>query len=113
MRRALFLLTLSLLSASPVSAQPLVNSANYLMPGCNAFLKKLNTETFTAGACFGLVSGIAFGGSAINICLPSGVTSDQAVLVVVNFINRNAARMHESFRGLAYEALIDAWPCKK
>jgi len=113
MRCALFLCALSLQFGSEVSAQPNVNSANNIMPGCHAFLKKIDTETFTAGACYGLVTGIAFGGSAINMCLPSGVTSDQAVHVVVNFITRNAARMHESFRGLAYEALIDAWPCQK
>lgn len=113
MRCALFLCTLSLLVGCEVSAQPDVNSGNYMMPGCRDFLKKIGTDTFTAGACYGLVTGIAFGGSAINICLPNGVTSDQAVHVVVNFIDRNAARLHESFRGLAYEAMRDAWPCKR
>src|SRR5262245_43854225 len=43
---------------------------------------------------------------------PDGVTRGQLVRVVVADIEARHARMHESFRKLALEALRTAWPCR-
>ena len=39
------------------------------------------------------------------------VTYEQAVRVVVAYIDQRPARAHETFEFLAFEALERAWPC--
>jgi uncharacterized protein (DUF433 family) len=41
------------------------------------------------------------------------VTTDQAVAVVVKYIEARPERMHEQFGDLTFEALTAAWPCKR
>ena len=41
------------------------------------------------------------------------VTLGQMVRVIVAYIDARPARVHEDFRLLALEALVDAWPCKR
>jgi hypothetical protein len=41
------------------------------------------------------------------------VTNDQAVAVVIKYIEARPERMHEPFGMLALEALTAAWPCKR
>jgi Rap1a immunity proteins len=44
--------------------------------------------------------------------MPDGVTREQAVRVVIAYIDAQPAWMHENFGVLALEALREAWPCK-
>ena len=48
-----------------------------------------------------------------RLCVPNLVTREQTVRVVIAYIDARPARMHEDIRGLALEALINAWPCKR
>ena len=102
------------LFAATAGAQDL-NSANHRMEGCRAAIG--DRTTYSSGYCLGLVDGIVFGefGYYGAFCLPvgAGVTLMQMVRVVVAYIDARPARMHEDFRKLALEALIDAWPCKR
>ena len=41
------------------------------------------------------------------------MTTNQAIAVVVKYIEARPERMHEDFRALALEALTAAWPCKR
>jgi Rap1a immunity proteins len=53
-------------------------------------------------------------GISSGLCVPVGVSAQQAVRVVVEYIDRQStARMNEDMRLLAFEALKAAWPCKK
>jgi hypothetical protein len=61
--------------------------------------------------CGGVVEGIIFATTAA--CVPRTVTNNQAVRVVVKYIDDRPARLHENFKALAEEALMAAWPCKK
>jgi hypothetical protein len=66
------------------------------------------------GICTGIIDTIGLMGVAFHrVCLPNGVTTRQAVAVVVQYIDKRPARMHEAFKILAIEALAAAWPCKK
>ena len=105
-----------LLSASVTNAQkPDTQSANYLMPGCRNFIRAGATDNpVLQGLCAGSVNGIAWGVSLASLlCTPDEVTLSQEVRVVVAFIDARPARMHEDFRELAFEALLNAWPCRK
>ena len=88
-------------------------TANELIPHCRAWLENVTTGkgVMDQSICFGIVRGIAF--AAPNVCRPDGVTSGQALRVVVQYIEQRPARMHEDFEKLALEALRVAWPCKQ
>jgi hypothetical protein len=45
--------------------------------------------------------------------LPQGLTNNQAVAVVIKYIEARPERMHEPFGLLAMEAMKAAWPCKR
>jgi hypothetical protein len=123
MRRRRFALTAfafgAIVTAEPAVAQPdgtRITSANYLMPGCRGVLSpsKANPDPYLEGWCLGAIDGIIFMGGGNSICLPTNaiVTYEQSARVVVTYIEARPQRMHESFKKLALEALMEAWPCK-
>jgi len=84
-------------------------SANAMMQGCRNFMAESPQDRFTQGRCFGAVTALVeFGGP----CPPSGGTMDQAVRIVITYIDARPARSHEEFNDLAREALMSAWPCR-
>jgi hypothetical protein len=46
-------------------------------------------------------------------CIPSEVTNEQLVRVVVASIEKVPATMQENFSALTRAAIVDAWPCRK
>jgi hypothetical protein len=102
------------LTTMPASAEDL-GSANYILRGCKAFIVRENTmptpsDAMRQGHCVGLLDGLAYTG---NFCVPKGVTTAQAVAVVVKHIEARPERMNEPFGILALEALTAAWPCRR
>ena len=105
----------ALLIASPVWAED-ADSANYVMPGCRNYIGDQPTNAMGA-YCLGIVYGLTYGLNNMSpesyFCIPQGVRGAQGVRVVVAYIDARPARMHEDFAKLAFEALINAWPCPK
>src|SRR5689334_12168091 len=101
----------------PASAQEtsVQRSANEMLSGCKGFLDDNMTgvSMFNRGRCVGFVAGLVYRVGGEDFCLPKGVTTGQAVAVVVKYIEARPERMHESFGALALEALTAAWPCKR
>ena len=98
------------LMATAASAKDL-DSANCIVPGCKA-----TGVSFTAARCAGIIEGIAFMAENSDVaCLdiPDGVTHGQMNRVVVSYIEARPSRMHEGFKSLALEALLNAWPCRR
>jgi hypothetical protein len=99
-------------------AQLDMTSANFMMPACrdvasgNMSNGESKGDLFTMGFCAGIISGLNYMGTFYGLCSPIGVTPQQAVSVVVQYIDHQPARMDEDFRVLASEALRAAWPCK-
>lgn len=98
-----------------------INSANYRVPYCRESLvpsATLDSHTIGEAAfCKGVVHGIAVainGNTDQERCadVPPTSTSTQLVRVVLRYIEARPERMHERFNELAFEALMDAWPCK-
>jgi hypothetical protein len=105
------------------------DSANFMMHGCRDGLSGDPNKTafFNAGLCAGAVDAIVFAGSVECVELqkgnltgfvrgidpPKGFTVEQAMRIVVKYIDARPERMHELFFGLAWDALAEAWPCKK
>jgi Rap1a immunity proteins len=93
------------------AAEEDINSANYVMRICRAWINHSAAvmPTSVSGYCTGLVDGLAYAGLR---CLPDGVTTGQMILVVVAYIDARPARLHDDFKRLALEALRAAWPCR-
>jgi Rap1a immunity proteins len=86
-------------------------TANYMMPACRDFaFDTNNTDAFTRGWCFGIVDALRYADK--NSCVPDAATGAQLIRVVVQYIDQRPARLHESFKELATEALRATWPCK-
>jgi hypothetical protein len=121
-RNALALL-LATVSATAATAENDSQSANSIMPGCNAWIAQLSRgstalgyNVFLAGECLGIVGTILYFSRDFSYssaaCPPAKVTYNQAVQTVTVYINARPQRIQERFIDLATEALHDAWPCK-
>ena len=94
-------------------------SADYLMSGCRdaaslvtfSNVRDSEEQASLAGFCAGIVVGLSFMGQPYGICVPAGTISQQAISVVVQYIDGQPARIHEDFNPLAIEALRASWPC--
>ena len=111
--RAAILACLILASSSNAMAQSQDEySANARLPGCRGFVSQTPSD-FHQGICFGTIVGVSKVLSTTQyLCTPVGVTMNQMIRVVIRWIEARPQRMHESFAGLAAEALLDAWPCR-
>lgn len=104
--------------ASTSHAQVDTSSANWFLSGCRAAAHNtdLSAVVFQAGVCAGAVGALAFVGSTLpnehRFCPPSTSTNRQRMEVVVEFLDDNPARLHETFEHLAIEAFRREWPCK-
>jgi Rap1a immunity proteins len=80
------------------------------MRGCRDYVTSKTGDAFLRGYCLGLVEGVAK--NATNICPPHAASNEQAVRVVVQYIDSQPARLHEDFGDLAVKALRQSWPCQ-
>jgi hypothetical protein len=86
------------------------STATYTMPGCRDFLVSRGQKPLFERYCAVLVRGFGYAGS--GVCAPAAFTDEQAVRIVVQYIDARPERQHENFSALALEALQAAWPCK-
>ena len=105
-----FLLMLS--SSGWASAQSNFTTASAIMPGCRDIGAGNNatSDRWIQGYCAGVVATVAYASSK---CRPKAVTNGQIVSVVVQYVDKLPARMHEDFGDLAREAIEAAWPCRR
>jgi hypothetical protein len=129
--------TLMALTVTVATAAEDTDSANYMLPACKRFVDQSgfssNVSAFEEGKCAGVIGTVAFmaqnadvgltalSGEGVETALkrrwrcsdiPASVTRGQEVRVVIRYIEARPNRMHEPFRSLALEALLDAWPCR-
>src|SRR5215470_17191058 len=111
-----------LLATVPATATATENdsqSANSIMPGCNAWLAQLSrgstalgSNVFLAGECMGIIGTILYFSRDFSFssaaCPPANVTYNQAIQIVTAYISARPQRIQERFIDLATEALHDA-----
>jgi Rap1a immunity proteins len=114
MRKAIICGALMALTITTARAQQSLFSASSVLPGCKAvFEEGRGLGRQDTGYCVGAVNALAFLAPTECVEIPDGVTFLQVLLVVVHFIEARPQRMDDAFVGLAFEALLDAWPCRK
>jgi hypothetical protein len=83
-------------------------SANEMLPGCRAYVNGA-TDSQQTEPCVGVVNGEIYDPVA---CKPEGVTADQIIRVVVQYMDSRPARLNEDFYDFMLEAVRKTWPCK-
>jgi|RhiMetdeSRZDD1v2_1073273.scaffolds.fasta_scaffold331026_2 Rap1a immunity proteins len=117
--RGIALIVAMILGCGVAIAEPDKASADYVMLGCRTAVSPItfsNTveskeDASRTALCFGIINGLTYIGQHFGTCLPVGTTSQQAVSVVVQYIDSHPEKIHENFNSLAVEALREAWPC--
>jgi hypothetical protein len=113
MRTAIICVALMAL-ATTASAQQSLFSADSVLPGCKAvFEDGRGLGRQDTGYCIGAINALAFLAPTECIEIPDGVTFLQVLLAVVQFIEAHPQRKDDAFVGLAFEALLEAWPCRR
>ena len=95
---------------------------NKLLEQCIAAERFFDTQEiqneFRIGMCLGLVQGVrntmqVMGNDgSIKVCLPeNGIDNEQASRIVVSYLEKNPASLHEDEVVLTMLAFIDAYPC--
>jgi hypothetical protein len=109
----LLLVCFAMTAGNGVKADPFSGTA--MLPGCKAFLSHADSDKAAQGACLGAVSAHLFYTSVVRAemasCPPENTTVDQAVRVVVEFMEANPQSLGDYFHWLVVEALRKAWPC--
>ena len=125
----LFLITTmlaALLGSGPLYAQ---NSANFVVRGCRDALSDdpKRMAYVEAGICIGTVKTLVFLGDVACLELkrtgvsprtgalksPRGFTTEQAMRIVVRYIESHPERTQEYFYTMAMQAFVEAWPCPR
>lgn len=94
-----------------------MQSANYMIEPCRRLAINGPSSTiddaFTTGFCTGILYTLLKMGplATPNACIPQAVSVGQLARVVVAYLEKSPARLHESLLDLAAEAMIRAWPC--
>ena len=123
MKRVAVFLSVALCACGECGAED-SNSANYLVPGCQIFLRSrsqvqgLTVDELTRMAqCKGIIDAIAYVASQLppdlSSCPPDGITTQQSIRVVLAYVLARPAQMHDDFTNLTIQALHQAWPCKR
>jgi len=123
MRTAIMCAVLALTFTTAGTAEKGTNSANYMLPGCKKVLTSdtrggiygTAQEAFDAGDCMGHVRAAVAVRAVLDdqlfgcTVIPRSATNNQAVRVVVRYIETRPQRMHEPFIYLVMEALQDVF----
>jgi hypothetical protein len=114
MRTGIICAALMTLVISSAPAQQSLFSANSVLPGCKAvFEEGRGLGRQDTGYCVGAINALLFLAPTECVEIPDGVTFLQVLLAVIGFIEAHPLRTDDAFVGLAFEALLEAWPCRK
>lgn len=119
---ALLLVVVSLFIASPMMA----SDGNRLLNDCGEVIKLITKEDASsfsstkAEHCYGLILGTVGAHDLLSkhknndyfFCLPSGVTTNQATMVIVKYLKEHPENLHNSASTLILLALQKNFPCK-
>jgi len=116
MRAAMAFFALACFGPTTASAQVNQSTVAFMLPHCKVGLNQNSGPNWYEPVCYGIVDGIAFMGSFLasdaKFCMPKDVTTEQAMTVVVRFLETRPEARNENFKIMALVAMKNAWPCK-
>ena len=80
---------------------------------CNRLLiSKTKEARFNQGLCVGIILGVEDNAHYDKkICVPNTMNIRDRLIVVKNYVETQPKRMKEAYASLAFDALIQKWPC--
>jgi Rap1a immunity proteins len=94
----------------------LAQSPDFFVEGCRDSSDQVTDPylVWLKATCTSIIRTMLFlGRSHLRICAPERATVEQAIPVIVAYIDRRPERLREKyFEELALEALQRAWPCR-
>jgi hypothetical protein len=80
---------------------------------CNRLLvSKTAGASFNQGLCVGIILGVEDNAHYDKkICVPNNMNIRDRLIVVKNYVETQPKRMKEAYASLAFDALIQKWPC--
>jgi hypothetical protein len=109
--------TVTMANAAEKDADISTYSADYWLPYCKDYIagRPDYLPNFCAGMIFGLGILLRQDPKSPLYCvdIPEGIKFEQAIRVVIRYIEEHPQDMHHPFKYLALVAIMDAWPCKK
>jgi len=99
-------------AAPPATAQQ--NTGNWLLEGCRSQMQnKGASNPVQAEACIGGVRSVLVVGAANNdICAPQGMTEEQAIPIILRYVDAHPMKPGDMAGQVAYDALKAEWPCR-
>jgi hypothetical protein len=95
------------------------NSGSAYLPACRVAGQDQDpspAEITRASYCLGMVAALVGVAPILEpryrFCFPKDSNTQQAVRVVVAFLDKNPSMLHYDFRIVALIAMREAWPCK-
>jgi hypothetical protein len=101
------------------NAEPAIDSGDAMLPFCKKAIIGQSSGPVPPEAwlCLGKIDSLRRIRTVLKeefaSCAPDSVTNDQALRVVVKYLEENPKFLHQHFDLLALIAMQDAWPCKK
>ena|SRR6202035_4389265 len=87
-----------------------------VMPACRAVLAKSNDQLVVQGVCIGQVRAFMqiqpIMEPNVRSCPPAEVTTEQAIGVVIQYVDEHPNMINERFVTIVILAFRAAWPCK-
>jgi hypothetical protein len=80
---------------------------------CNRLLiSKTKEASFNQGLCVGIILGVEDNAHYDKkICVPNTMNIRDRLIVVKNYVQTQPQRMMEAYASLAFDALVQKWPC--
>jgi hypothetical protein len=80
---------------------------------CNRLLvSKTKEASFNQGLCVGIILGVEDNAHYDKkICVPNNMNIRDRLIVVKNYVETQPKRMKEAYASLAFDALVQKWPC--
>jgi hypothetical protein len=114
--RSALLFALAMTPGIVAAQTQITESVNWALPGCRSFLVSSDFQAFKQGYCGGMVVSLMTVGADLpagfRFCVPGGTSTEQAMRVLVIYLERRPILQHEPFYFLAREAFHEAWPCR-
>jgi hypothetical protein len=112
--RLMTMITAVLLAATAADAAKWETPGSEMWGAC-AYTTRQQTRTrdagFNAGLCTGTINAIVF--TKDDICMPEGVSREQAEGVVLRYFELHRELLHLDGVVLVHQALREAWPCQR
>jgi hypothetical protein len=114
------LVVCTMASLSPCRAEPVMDrdtdSGNFMLQSCQHVLSQKPPFDLLDGKCMGVIKTLVFLGIALpdewKFCAPNKSTPEQALRVVVKYMEAHPGKLHLNFTELSMSALAEAWPCR-